>query len=79
MIRFAWIRFRTQAAVGAGLLTIAAIALLVTGIQLAHAYDAAAAVCKQQGNCARLLTSSSRRATSRRASYWGPSASPSPG
>ena len=55
MIRFAWIRFRTQAAVGAGLLTIAAIALLVTGIQLAHAYDAAAAVCKQQGNCARLF------------------------
>ena len=52
MIRFAWTRFRTQAAVGAGLLAIAAIALLVTGIQLAHAYDAAAAVCKQRGNCA---------------------------
>jgi ABC-type transport system involved in multi-copper enzyme maturation permease subunit len=52
MIRFAWIRFRAQAAVGAGVLAIAAIALLVTGIQLTHAYDAAAAVCKQQGNCA---------------------------
>jgi len=33
-------------------LAIAAIALLVTGIQLAHAYDAAAAACKQHGNCA---------------------------
>jgi ABC-type transport system involved in multi-copper enzyme maturation permease subunit len=52
MIRFAWTRFRAQAAVGAGVLAIAAIALLVTGIQLTHAYDAAAAVCKQQGNCA---------------------------
>jgi hypothetical protein len=51
MIRFAWIRFRTQAAVGAGVLAIAAIVLLVTGIQLAHAYDGAAAVCKQQGTC----------------------------
>ena len=55
MIRFAWTRFRTQAAVGAGLLAIAAIVLLVTGIQLAHAYDAAAAACKQRGNCAGLF------------------------
>jgi hypothetical protein len=55
MIRFAWLRFRTQAAVGACVLAIAAIALLVTGIQLAHAYDAAVAVCKRQGNCAGVL------------------------
>ncbi len=55
MIRFAWTRFRTQAAVGTGVLAIAAIALLVTGIQLAHAYDAAAAACKQHGNCAGLF------------------------
>ena len=55
MIRFAWTRFRTQAAVGAGVLAIAAIVLLVTGIQLAHAYDAAAAACKQHGNCAGLF------------------------
>jgi ABC-type transport system involved in multi-copper enzyme maturation permease subunit len=54
MIRFAWLRFRTQAAVGAGLLAVAAIALAVTGIQLAHSYDAAIALCKQQGNCANL-------------------------
>jgi ABC-type transport system involved in multi-copper enzyme maturation permease subunit len=56
MIRFAWTRFRTQALVGAGVLAIAAIVLLVTGIQLNHAYYAAVAVCKQQGNCAHMFT-----------------------
>jgi hypothetical protein len=55
MIRFAWIRFRTQAAVGAGVLAVAAVILLVTGIQLAHAYDAAIAVCTRQGNCTTTL------------------------
>jgi hypothetical protein len=52
MIRFAWTRFRTQAAVAAGALAILPVILLVTGIRLAHAYDTAVAVCKQQGNCA---------------------------
>jgi ABC-type transport system involved in multi-copper enzyme maturation permease subunit len=56
MIRFAWTRFRAQAAVGAGLLAIAGAVLLVTGIQLNHAYYAAVAVCTQQGNCARMFT-----------------------
>jgi ABC-type transport system involved in multi-copper enzyme maturation permease subunit len=56
MIRFAWLRFRTQAAVGAGVLAIAGAVLLVTGIQLNHAYYAAVAVCKQQGNCAHMFT-----------------------
>ncbi len=56
MIRFAWTRFRTQALVGAGLLAIAGAVLLVTGIQLNHAYYAAVAVCQQQGNCARMFT-----------------------
>jgi len=55
MIRFAWTRFRTQALVGAGVLAIAAAVLLVTGIQLNHAYYAAAAVCRQQGDCADLF------------------------
>ena len=55
MIRFAWNRFRTQAAVGAGVLAIAAVVFALTGIQLAHSYDAAVAVCKQQGNCADLF------------------------
>jgi hypothetical protein len=57
MIRFAWIRFRTQAAVGADVLAVAAVILLVTGIQLAHAYDTAVAVCTRQGNCATTLGS----------------------
>jgi hypothetical protein len=55
MIRFAWVRFRTQAAVGAGLLAIAAVYLAVTGIQLAHAYDAAVAACTRVGDCATTL------------------------
>ncbi len=56
MIRFAWTRFRTQALVGAGVLAIAGAVLLVTGIQLNHAYYAAVAVCKQQSNCAHMFT-----------------------
>jgi ABC-type transport system involved in multi-copper enzyme maturation permease subunit len=56
MIRFAWTRFRTQALVGAGVLAIAGAVLLVTGIQLNHAYYAAVAACKQQGNCAHMFT-----------------------
>jgi ABC-type transport system involved in multi-copper enzyme maturation permease subunit len=56
MIRFAWTRFRTQALVGAGVLAIVGVVLLVTGIQLNHAYYAAVAVCKQQGNCAHMFT-----------------------
>ena len=54
MIRFAWTQFRTQAAVGAGLLAVVAVVFAVTGIQLAHSYDAAVALCRQQGNCASL-------------------------
>lgn len=56
MIRFAWTRFRTQALVGVGVLAITSVILLVTGIQLNHAYYAAVAVCKQQGNCAHMFT-----------------------
>jgi ABC-type transport system involved in multi-copper enzyme maturation permease subunit len=56
VIRFAWTRFRTQALVGAGVLAIAGAVLLETGIQLNHAYYAAVAVCKQQGNCAHMFT-----------------------
>jgi hypothetical protein len=56
MIRFAWTRFHTQALAGAGVLAIAGAVLLVTGIQLSHTYYAAAAVCKQQGNCAHMFT-----------------------
>ena len=40
---------------GAGVLAIVGAVLLVTGIQLNHAYYAAAAVCRQQGDCADLF------------------------
>ena len=56
MIRFAWLRFRTQAAVALGVLTILAIVLAVTGVQVAHAYDATVAACRQRGDCAAALS-----------------------
>jgi ABC-2 family transporter protein len=55
MIRFAWIRFRTQALVGAGVLAIFGAALLVTGLWLAHSYHASASVCGQHSDCADLF------------------------
>jgi hypothetical protein len=51
MIRFAMLRFRTQAVVAFGLLAILAVVLVVTGMRLAHAYDAAVAACKPLGDC----------------------------
>ena len=56
MIRFTWLRFRTQAAVAVGALVILAIVLAVTGVQLAHAYDTTVATCKQRGDCAAVLS-----------------------
>jgi hypothetical protein len=56
MIRFTWLRFRTQAAVALGALVILAVVLAVTGPQLAHAYDATVAACKQRGDCASALS-----------------------
>jgi hypothetical protein len=54
MIRFAWLRFRTQALVTVGVLAVLAVVLAVSGIQLAHAYGAAVAACEQhqQHDCA---------------------------
>jgi hypothetical protein len=48
MIRFAWLRFRTQALVTVGVLAVLAVVLAVSGIQLAHAYGTAVAACEQQ-------------------------------
>jgi hypothetical protein len=56
VIRFAWLRFRTQAAVAFGLLVIAAVVLAVTGPGLAHAYDTTVATCKPRGDCAAALS-----------------------
>ena len=52
MIRFAWLRFRTQAAVAAACWPSPPPSWLVTGIRLAHAYYAAVAACKPRGDCA---------------------------
>jgi len=55
MIRFAWHRFRAQALVALGALAVLAVVLAITGIQLAHAYDAAVAACRPRGDCASKL------------------------
>jgi hypothetical protein len=52
MIRFAWTQFRTQALAALGALAVLAVVLAITGIQLAHAYDAAVAACRPRGGCA---------------------------
>jgi hypothetical protein len=52
MIRFTWHRFRAQALVALGALAVLAVVLAITGIQLAHAYDAAVAACRLRGDCA---------------------------
>jgi hypothetical protein len=57
MIRFTWFQYRTQALVVLGVLAALAIVLTVSGIQVAHAYDATVAACRQRGNCATALRS----------------------
>jgi len=52
MIRFAWHRFRAQALAALGALAVLAVVLAITGIQLAHAHDAAVAACRPRGVCA---------------------------
>jgi hypothetical protein len=56
MIRFALLRFRTQALVAGGALAILAVVLAVTGIQLAHDYNTTLATCKAHGDCASALS-----------------------
>jgi hypothetical protein len=57
MIRFAWLRFRTQALAAFGALAVLAIVLVVTGIRLAHAYDVIVAACQPHRDCAFALSS----------------------
>jgi hypothetical protein len=52
MIRFTWLRFRTQAAVAFGALAALAVVLAVTGSHLARLYDTTAAACQPRGDCA---------------------------
>ena len=49
MIRFSWLQFRLQAAVAAGVLAIIALALALTGPNLAHLYDTTVANCSAHG------------------------------
>jgi hypothetical protein len=51
MIRLTWREFRTQAAVAFGALIIAAIALAVTGVNLAHLYNTTVANCQTNNDC----------------------------
>jgi len=51
MIWLTWRQFRAQAVVAAGALALLAIALAVTGPQLAHLYDTTVATCQAQHNC----------------------------
>ena len=57
MIRFAWLQFRTQAAVAAAALTIVAVVLALTGLELAHLYDTTVAICAAHYDCAAATTS----------------------
>ncbi len=55
MIWLAWRQFRVQAFTGLGLLAVATIYFVITGIQLRHTYTADLAACTTQGNCDSVL------------------------
>jgi hypothetical protein len=58
MIRFAWLQFRLQAAVALAALAVVAVALAVTGPQVAHLYDVSGiATCQARGDCGPLISS----------------------
>jgi hypothetical protein len=56
VIRFAWLQFRTQAALAAGTLAIVSIVLAVTGPNLVHLYDTTVANCAGQYDCSTATT-----------------------
>ena len=56
MTRFAWLQFRTQAAVATGALVIVAIVLALTGPNLVHLYDTTVATCAAQHDCSSATT-----------------------
>ena len=57
MSRFAWLQFRTQAAVVFGSLVVVAIVLAVTGPHLVHLYDTTVATCATHSDCSTASTS----------------------
>ena len=52
MIWASWRQFRVHAAVAAAGLVVIAIVLVITGVHLAHLYDATVATCKAKSDCA---------------------------
>jgi hypothetical protein len=57
VIRFAWLQFRMQAALTAAALTIVAVILTLTGLELAHLYDTTVAICAAHHDCSAATTS----------------------
>jgi hypothetical protein len=55
MIRFTWLRFRTQAAIALGALVIVAAILGLTGFHLADVYNTTVVPCHQYNDCAAVL------------------------
>lgn len=56
MIRFAWLQFRSQAAVATAALVAVAVVLAVTGPNLVHLYDTTVASCTANHDCATVTT-----------------------
>jgi hypothetical protein len=61
MIWLAWRQFRTQAYVAAGVLALVAVAFLVTGPGLVHAYDTSVLTCTAHGDCSSVLANFAAR------------------
>ena len=55
MIRFTWLRFRTQAAIALGALVIVAAILGLTGFHLADVYNTTVVPCHRYNDCAAVL------------------------
>jgi hypothetical protein len=55
MIRFTWLRFRTQALIALGALVIVAVALALTGFHMADVYNTSVAGCHRDNDCAAVL------------------------
>jgi hypothetical protein len=55
MIRFTWLRFRTQALIALGGLVIIAVILALTGFHMADVYNATVAPCHRYNDCAAVL------------------------
>lgn len=57
MTRFAWMQARSQVAVAAGALVIAAVILVITGLHLSHLYDTTVATCQSHADCPTVTSS----------------------